>query len=187
MMRCIHCGGIDGGHHELCGGDDTQPPSEGMTLAQIIDKQVARIATQEAEINRLQTEQVEMQRKLSNSNSIVDTQAAEMAQYEKACKQFEKTVEDGEATIKALREQWNEFTNKHNELMAAYYVRGEENIRLREQLARMPVCVGYVVESDIAFLHKPAPDFKLPGVRKTRTPIFKHPIYIDPAPQEKQG
>lgn len=143
-MRCIHCGGIDGDHHELCGGDDTQPPSEGMTLAQIIDKQVARIATQEAENKALR-------------------------------EQLKSPSREEWAALERKSDYWRDKSKEQTKTIAA----------LREQLARMPVCVGYVSDDTITMLRE-----RRNAIRFVSDVSFKpcdKPIYIDPAPQEKQG
>lgn len=85
-----------------------------------------------------------------------------------------------EQGIAALREQVGKLKQKNNDLRREIIPLEDEGCRLREQVARMPVCVGYVSNWGMMKLQE-----KIAGQRPTVvSPVqdsdFCHPIYIDP-------
>jgi cell division protein FtsB len=78
-----------------------------------------------------------------------------------------------------LRAENAKLRDKVNELRRESINQQTELTKLREA---QPVCVGYVTESDKTFLLASDIHFKLPGVQKPCTDVFKHPIYLDPLP-----
>ena len=116
--------------------------SEPLTMGQVIELQMERIAELDAEIDAL--------------SELLNT----------------KDVE-----IMALRE--------HREKNAASFsAMSLENSLLREKVAKMPVVVGYVGEAQFNKLLTPNNRLKTVSVEANYDDNWKHPIYIDPPPQE---
>lgn len=89
-------------------------------------------------------------------------------EYEEEIAGYEQRIAEQDATIAALREQLEDTSTK---LTAEI----EENEIYREQLARMPVVVGYVDKNELTI-----PYLQIGNWSRKQQASYVTPIYIDP-------
>lgn len=133
-----------------------------------------RIATQEAAIKALRDDALE------KAGFIV-------SQYNETAKLREQQKTDLEAWCQLVM-RCGLSTGHADDLQGLLREAGPALLEMSEQLARMPVCVGYVADYALHYL---TVEKRVDGFSALVMPDsdvnFSHPIYIDPAPQEKQG
>lgn len=101
---------------------------------------------------------------------------------EESMSEMMQRIAQHEATIEVLKNDLAKHVG--NEMLQSV-----EIADLREQLARMPVCAGYVDLVDIVALQnlQDGDDMYVAGVHRNKVDLIKHPIYIDPPGQEQKG